>query len=116
MNKIRLWPLRRDYHSGVLIGAGGGRRSDWSARVLANDVSTRIDRQLAREERSIARVKAQVAATVLWQIEFRFIRLTVLSWLQSPAISLSNQSMWRIIGMGNALEMYYWRDALEFHV
>ncbi len=44
MNRIRLWPLRRDYHSGVLIGAGGRRRSDWSARVLANDVSTRIDR------------------------------------------------------------------------
>ncbi len=44
VNRIRLWPLRRDYHSGVLIGAGGRRRSDWSARVLANDVSTRIDR------------------------------------------------------------------------
>ncbi len=27
-----------------LIGAGGERRSDWPARVLANDVSTRIDR------------------------------------------------------------------------
>ncbi len=44
LNRIRLWPLRRDYHSGVLIGAGGERRSDWPARVLANDVSTRIDR------------------------------------------------------------------------
>ncbi len=44
VNRIRLWPLRRDYHSGVLIGAGGRLRSDWSARVLANDVSTRIDR------------------------------------------------------------------------
>ncbi len=78
--RIHFWPLRRDYHSGVLIGAGGTRRSDWPARVLANDVSARIDRQLAREERSIARVKTQVAATVLWQIEFRFIRLAVLSW------------------------------------
>ncbi len=29
---------------GVLIGAGGTRRSDWPARVLANDESTRIDR------------------------------------------------------------------------
>ncbi len=42
--RIRFWPLRCDYHSGVLIGAGGRRRSDWSVRVLANDVSTRIDR------------------------------------------------------------------------
>ncbi len=64
--RIRLWPLRRDYHSGVLIGAGGRRRSDWSARVLANDVSTRIDRQPAHEERSIARVQAQVAATDIY--------------------------------------------------
>ncbi len=42
--RIRLWPLRRDDHSGVLIGVGGTWRSDWPARVLANDVSTRIDR------------------------------------------------------------------------
>ncbi len=44
VNRIRLWPLRRDDHSGVLIGAGGMWCSDWPARVLANDVSTRIDR------------------------------------------------------------------------
>ncbi len=43
VNRIRLWPLKRDDHSGVLIGAGGTRRSDWPAGVLANDVSTRID-------------------------------------------------------------------------
>ncbi len=42
--EFAFWPLRRDYHSGVLIGEGGRRRSDWPARVLANDVSTRIDR------------------------------------------------------------------------
>ncbi len=42
--RIRLWPLRRDDHSGVLIGAGEARRSDWPVRVLANDVSTRIGR------------------------------------------------------------------------
>ncbi len=36
--------LRHDDHSGVLIGAVGERRPDWPARVLANDVSTRIDR------------------------------------------------------------------------
>ncbi len=44
VNRIRLWSLRRDDHSGVLIGAGGERRSDWPARVLANEVSTRINR------------------------------------------------------------------------
>ncbi len=44
VNRIRLLPLRRDDHSGVLIGVGETRRSDWPARVLANDVSTRIDR------------------------------------------------------------------------
>ncbi len=44
MSRIYLWPLRRNDHSGVLIGAGGTRRSDWPARVLANDVSMRINR------------------------------------------------------------------------
>ncbi len=44
VNRIRLWPLRRDGHAGVLVGAGWTRRSDWPARVLANEVSTRIDR------------------------------------------------------------------------
>ncbi len=44
VNRIGLWPLRRDDHSGVLIGAGGTWRSDWPARVLATDVSARIDR------------------------------------------------------------------------
>ncbi len=44
VNRIHLWPLRRDDHSGDLIGAVGTRRSDWPARVLANDVSKRIDR------------------------------------------------------------------------
>ncbi len=33
VNRIRLWPLRRDDHSGVLIVAGGTLRSDWQARV-----------------------------------------------------------------------------------
>ncbi len=42
--RIRLWPLERDDHSAVLIGAGGERRSGWPASVLANDASTRIDR------------------------------------------------------------------------
>ncbi len=44
VNRTHLWPLSRDDHSGVLIGAGWVRRSDWPARVLANDISTRIDR------------------------------------------------------------------------
>ncbi len=60
VNRIRLQPLRRDDHSRVLIGAGGTQRSDWPARVLAYDVSTRIDRQPVREERSIARVQRQL--------------------------------------------------------
>ncbi len=63
VNRIFLWPLRRDDHSGFLIGVGGTRRSDWTARLLANDVSARIDRQPARDERSIARVQGQVAAS-----------------------------------------------------
>ncbi len=44
VKRIRIWPLGRDDHSGVLIGACGERRFDWPACVLANDVSTRIDR------------------------------------------------------------------------
>ncbi len=44
VNRIRFRPLRRDDHSGVLIGAGGMQRSDWPAGVLDNDASTRIDR------------------------------------------------------------------------
>ncbi len=44
VTKIRLWQLRRDDHSGVLIGAGGMRRSGWPTRVWADDVSTGSDR------------------------------------------------------------------------
>ncbi len=29
VNSIRIWPPRRDERSGVLIGVGGTRRSDW---------------------------------------------------------------------------------------
>ncbi len=36
---IRLWPLRLDNSSRALIDAGGTRRPDWPAHVLANDVS-----------------------------------------------------------------------------
>ncbi len=43
VNRIHLWPLRRDDHSGVLIGAGGRRRSGWPARVYSDDVSMSID-------------------------------------------------------------------------
>ncbi len=63
VNRIRLGPLWRDDHSGVLIGEGMTRRSDCPARVLANGVSTRIDRFPTHEERSIARVHGQVAAS-----------------------------------------------------
>ncbi len=44
VNRIRLWPLMRDDHSGVLIGAGVAWRSDWPARASANEVSTKGDR------------------------------------------------------------------------
>ncbi len=44
VNRIFLWPLRRDDNSGVLIGVGGMQHSDWPARVLANDASTKIDK------------------------------------------------------------------------
>ncbi len=44
VNRIRRWPFRRDDHTGVVIGAGGERRSYWPAHALANDVSTRINR------------------------------------------------------------------------
>ncbi len=44
VHRICLWPLMRDYHSGILNGAGGRRRPDWPARVVANDVSRKIDR------------------------------------------------------------------------
>ncbi len=33
VNRIRIWPLKRDERSGVLIGAGGTYRSDWPERV-----------------------------------------------------------------------------------
>ncbi len=54
VNRIRLW---RDDHSGTLIGSGGTRRPDWPARVLANNVSTRIDRL------HVCRDKWQLTAT-----------------------------------------------------
>ncbi len=44
VNRIRLWPLRRDDHSSVLIGAGGTRRSDRPERAHAVGVPTRSDR------------------------------------------------------------------------
>ncbi len=58
-NRICLW---RGDDSIVLIGAGGARRSDWPADVLANDVSTIIDQYSARD-RSTACVYVQVAAS-----------------------------------------------------
>ncbi len=62
VNKIRLWSFRRDDHSGVLIGAGGTRRSGWPACVLANDVSTRTDRLHACRE------KWQLGAIISWLV------------------------------------------------
>ncbi len=45
--RIRLWPLKRDDNSRVLIGVAGMWHSDWPARVYSNDVSTRIDNSRA---------------------------------------------------------------------
>ncbi len=42
--RIRFWPPRRGERSGVLIGAGGIRRSDWPERVLAVGVNAKSDR------------------------------------------------------------------------
>ncbi len=62
--RIRLSPLRRDDHSGVLIGAGGERRSDWATRVLANDVSTRIDQLHAcRDKWQLAAINSSYCFT-----------------------------------------------------
>ncbi len=58
-----IWPLRCDDHAGNLIGAGGMWSSDWPVRVLANDVSAKIDRWPAREERLIAHVQEQLVAS-----------------------------------------------------
>ncbi len=38
MSRIRLWPPRYDDRSGILIGAGGTRRSDWPVSVYAISV------------------------------------------------------------------------------
>ncbi len=48
MYRIRLWPLRRDDHSGVLIGASEEQRSDWPAHVLEHG-----NRLIARARRLI---------------------------------------------------------------
>ncbi len=40
--RIRVWLLRRDHHSGVLIGAGGERRSDWPAQSKDTKLSPRF--------------------------------------------------------------------------
>ncbi len=42
VNRIRFWLLRRDDHSGVLIGAGWTWRCDWPARVKAVDVRATV--------------------------------------------------------------------------
>ncbi len=44
VSRTRLWPIRRDDSSRVLIRAGGTRRSDWPERVSALDVRARSDR------------------------------------------------------------------------
>ncbi len=43
MFKIRLWSLRRDDSSRVMIGAGGTWLSDWPERMWAFGVHARND-------------------------------------------------------------------------
>ncbi len=66
-DRIHLWPLRRDDHSGVLIGAGGRRRSDWPARVLAIDISNRHKpyRQCAKAAKSANLIMRAIKASFM---------------------------------------------------
>ncbi len=41
LSRIRLWPPRHDDRSGVLIGVGGTRRSDWPESAFAINVRAR---------------------------------------------------------------------------
>ncbi len=42
--RIRIWKPKYDERSGVLIGTGGIRRSDWPDRASAVDVNASSDR------------------------------------------------------------------------
>ncbi len=59
MNRVRLWPLGRDDHSGVLIGAGGTRPSDWPAIDSPREKSDRLH---------ACRDKWQLAATLVSEL------------------------------------------------
>ncbi len=67
MNRIRHWLLRRDDHSGVLIGAGGERQSDWHCQRtcwLMTQARESIDSPHAKTDRLHACThKWQLAAT-----------------------------------------------------
>ncbi len=47
--RVRLWPLRRDNSSHVLIGAAGSWRSDWRRRDVGTLIGQRACRLLAIE-------------------------------------------------------------------
>ncbi len=61
---IRLWPVRRDESSRVLIGAAGRSRSDWRRRTLGALIGQSACRLLvcACEQKSIARAQGLAAA------------------------------------------------------
>ncbi len=44
VHSIRLWPLRRDDSSRILIGTGGTSRSNWAERASVFGVRARSDR------------------------------------------------------------------------
>ncbi len=74
MTRIRLWPLRPDYHPGVLIGEGGSRRCDWPARVY----------------RSIACVQG-LSAVCTWLLHIHRTILTHTFFSPSSRIALSTE-------------------------
>ncbi len=67
INRIRLWPLRRDDSSRVLIGAGGTWRSEWPRRVQAFGFRVRSDRATGRLH--------SAATTTVWLYTWRYCPL-----------------------------------------
>ncbi len=84
VNRIRLWPLRRDDHSGVLIGAGGTRHSHWPVCTFVNDVSTRIDIMTVCMDRLIA------CAHGLAEVSTKLLQFTFVAWLAFQSFHKTN--------------------------
>ncbi len=62
--RLRLWPVRRDDSSRVLVGAAGRSRSDWRRRTIGAVIGQSACRLLACacEQQSIARAQGLAAA------------------------------------------------------